>query len=132
MTSYAILGLLGRGPQSGYDLVALPQRTIAQSWSITNSQAYGELARLETAWVHQGNSDPRTKDAGQTRLPAHPDGRAALDTWLQERGLVPDAFAATSSSRCSSRTASRLASWPIRASGSPKRSTHGFTRCATN
>ena len=44
---YALLGLLARGPLSGYDIAAQLRRGIGPFWHARHSQIYPELARLE-------------------------------------------------------------------------------------
>jgi DNA-binding PadR family transcriptional regulator len=46
---YALLGLLARGPASGYDLTRHLRAPIGFFWRARHSQIYPELARLEAA-----------------------------------------------------------------------------------
>jgi len=45
---YALLGLLARAPQSGYELILRMEEPIAFFWHARRSQIYPELERLET------------------------------------------------------------------------------------
>jgi len=46
---HAALGLLSRGPASGYDLLKLFEASMANVWPATQSQLYGELNKLADA-----------------------------------------------------------------------------------
>ena len=91
-TSYAILGLLSRGPKSGYDLAGLAERTIAHFWPIAKSQMYGELARLERVGYVRGTAvrQQKTPDKRVFRLTA--GGESALDAWLGEPPATRDRY----------------------------------------
>jgi DNA-binding PadR family transcriptional regulator len=91
-TSYAILGLLSRGPKSGYDLASLAERTIAHFWPIAKSQMYGELARLERLGYVRGTAvrQRKTPDKRVFRLTA--GGESALDAWLREPPVTRDRY----------------------------------------
>jgi PadR family transcriptional regulator AphA len=91
-TSYAILGLLSRGPKSGYDLAALADRTIAHFWSIAKSQVYGELARLERLGYVRGTDVKQRKTPDKRVFRWTATGEAALDTWLREAVSTPDRY----------------------------------------
>lgn len=85
-TSYALLGLLARGPMSGYDLTGLVSRSIANFWPIEKSQVYGELDRLERLGYVRGRDVPQ-EGLPDKRLFAVTDrGERALDEWLEEPG----------------------------------------------
>lgn len=45
--SFALLGLIARRPQSGYDIAAQLKAPVANFWTARLSQIYPELARLE-------------------------------------------------------------------------------------
>ncbi|MCI0543858.1 MAG: PadR family transcriptional regulator [Actinobacteria bacterium] len=46
-TAASLLGFLHDGPMSGWDLVAAAQERIGEFWSLTQSQVYRELARMD-------------------------------------------------------------------------------------
>ena len=48
-TAAALLGLLLERPMTGWDLVAAAEHRVGNFWSITRSQAYRELAGMESA-----------------------------------------------------------------------------------
>lgn len=46
-TAASLLGFLHHGPMSGWDLAAMAQTVIGDFWSLTQSQVYRELDRME-------------------------------------------------------------------------------------
>ncbi len=85
-TSYAILGMLSLAPMSGYELLANVEKTIAHFWTISKSQAYSELARLEELGLVSG-TDVAQEGAPHKRTYRLTDaGTAELDRWLEEAG----------------------------------------------
>src|SRR5436189_6414156 len=82
--TWAVLGILERGPRSGYDLKQAVDRTIRHFWAASYGQIYPELRRLEEAgWI-------AGRDAGRGRRSRRlhritPGGPRALEDWL--RGL---------------------------------------------
>lgn len=79
----ALLGLLARGDQTGYELSRRMRRPVGFFWTATHSQIYPELARLGEAGlvaydVVDGAGPRETK---RYRITAA--GRAALIEWLQ-------------------------------------------------
>jgi DNA-binding PadR family transcriptional regulator len=82
-TSYAVLGLIDKVPgSSGYELVTVAGRSLAQFWPISQTLLYRELARLtERGWVTATRVDQDTAPVKWTyRLTA--GGRRALADWL--------------------------------------------------
>src|SRR5688572_29132081 len=85
-TSYAVLGMLSLAPMSGYELTQSVDKTIAHFWTISKSQVYGELTRLEELGLVSGT------DVEQERLPDKRTyeltdlGGRALDAWLESAG----------------------------------------------
>ena len=80
-TAAALLGLLHRGPMTGWDLVATAQDRIGNFWTLTQSQVYRELTRMtETGLLTVGPPGPRDRKP-YTITPA---GRQAFTTWLNE------------------------------------------------
>lgn len=79
---YALLGLLARAPQSGYDLIRHMEEPIGFFWHARRSQIYPELARLEEAGlvthtVVEQHDRPDKKVYEITEA-----GRAALREWV--------------------------------------------------
>jgi PadR family transcriptional regulator, regulatory protein AphA len=82
-TTYAVLGLVDKVPgSSGYDLVAIADRSFAHFWPISQTLLYRELNRLaELGWVTAQRIDEGrspTKWIYQTT----PSGQAVLVEWL--------------------------------------------------
>ena len=78
--------MLSLAPMSGYELAGSVDKTIAHFWTISKSQVYGELARLEERELVRGT------DIEQERLPDKrtyeltPEGGRVLDEWLAGSG----------------------------------------------
>jgi DNA-binding PadR family transcriptional regulator len=71
----AALGLLAQHPGSGYDLLRLFQKSMANVWPATQSQLYGELNKLADAGLIEvtdigprGRKEYRITDAGRAEL----------------------------------------------------------------
>ena len=79
--TWAVLGLLARGPRSGYDIKAAVDRTIRHFWAASYGQIYPELKRLEAVgWI-------AGEDAGNGGRPRRvyeitAAGRRQLEDWL--------------------------------------------------
>ncbi|HEU5471359.1 MAG TPA: helix-turn-helix transcriptional regulator [Actinophytocola sp.] len=80
-TAAALLGLLHRGPMTGWDLVAAAQERIGNFWTLTQSQVYRELTRMTaTGLVTVGEPGPRDrKPYTITRA-----GRRAFADWINQ------------------------------------------------
>ena len=56
--TWAVLGLLGLRPMSGYDIKRAVDRTIRHFWAASYGQIYPELKRLEEAgWIAGKDAD---------------------------------------------------------------------------
>src|SRR5689334_24255740 len=71
----AALGLLSQKPGSGYDLLRLFEKSMANVWPATQSQLYGELNKLADAGLIEvsdigprGRKEYRITDAGRMEL----------------------------------------------------------------
>ena len=86
---YALLGLLARGPQSGYDLAQGLKDPVRFFWYAQHSQIYPELAKLETAGLieHTRVEQIERPDKKVYHLTTH--GEKALQIWLQTTTDVP-------------------------------------------
>lgn len=87
---YIILGLLGTGPMSGYDIKRAFDRALASYWNAGNSQIYTTLKNLHKeqltdAEVIVQKTRPNRKVYRLTAV-----GQVELDRWLQE--AVPERF----------------------------------------
>jgi DNA-binding PadR family transcriptional regulator len=79
-TAASLLGFLQASELTGYELVAVAERSIGPFWSLTRSQVYRELAALaERGLVQEGEPGPRARRP--YRLTAK--GRAAFTVWME-------------------------------------------------
>lgn len=83
---HAVLGLLSNGPASGYDLLKIFERSLANVWPATQSQLYTELGRLtDLGWVTVGTEGPR----GRKEYAITDAGMAELRRWIIEVEPTP-------------------------------------------
>ncbi len=76
---HAALGLLSRGPASGYDLLKVFEASMANVWPATQSQLYGELNKLaDVGLIKVSEVGPR----GRKEYAITDAGRAELHRWL--------------------------------------------------
>lgn len=81
---YALLGLLARGPKSGYDLAQNLRQPVGFFWAANHSQIYPQLARLEEeGLVEHVVVDQRDRPAKKVYT-LTPEGKGTLQTWLVE------------------------------------------------
>jgi PadR family transcriptional regulator AphA len=78
---HAALGLLSRGPASGYDLLQTFHGSLANVWPATQSQLYGELGKLADAGLVEVVSEGAR---GRKEYALTPAGLAELRHWLTE------------------------------------------------
>ncbi|MDF3288034.1 PadR family transcriptional regulator [Streptomyces silvisoli] len=78
---HAVLGLLVGKPASGYDLMKLFNSSLANVWPATQSQVYGELARLaDNGLIDVAAEGPR----GRKEYTLTEEGLAELRRWLMD------------------------------------------------
>jgi DNA-binding PadR family transcriptional regulator len=84
-TAYVILGMLRKGPKSGYEIKAKADISTRFFWAISYGQIYPELKRLEEAGLIEGEADP---GSGRQRrvFSIAPAGEEALREWLTRPG----------------------------------------------
>jgi PadR family transcriptional regulator, regulatory protein AphA len=85
-TSYVILGMLGKGPKSGYDIKSLADNSTRFFWAISYGQIYPELKRLEQAGLIVGEADPSGGGRQRRVFTLTPEGEQALHDWLTAGG----------------------------------------------
>jgi len=79
--TWAVLGLLGMKPMSGYDIKAAVDRTIRHFWAASYGQIYPELKRLEEAgWIAGKDASQGERARRVYKITAQ--GRRELDGWL--------------------------------------------------
>ena len=79
---YAILGMLSLGPQSGYDIKKLVERSIAHFWNESFGQIYPILRRLETDGLAVRRSERQDGKPDRQVYSLTPKGLAELQQWL--------------------------------------------------
>ena len=85
-TSYALLGLLTRAPQSAYELNQLMQGSLLRVyWPRAASHVYSEPKKL-LAHGLVGEHEEHTGSRKRTVYTITPKGREALSAWLEEEG----------------------------------------------
>ena len=80
-TSRAILGVLGLGPRSGYEIKQLVDNSTRFFWAASYGQIYPELRRLGAAGLVEGHADPAS-GRGRTVYRLTNTGAKALRDWL--------------------------------------------------
>ncbi|MHA6760887.1 PadR family transcriptional regulator [Streptacidiphilus sp. PAMC 29251] len=83
---HALLGLLVDKTASGYDLMKLFDTSLANVWPATQSQVYGELAKLAAAGLLEVSAEgPR----GRKEYALTDEGLAELRRWLVDTQPEP-------------------------------------------
>ncbi|ALG05577.1 PadR family transcriptional regulator [Kibdelosporangium phytohabitans] len=78
---HGVLGMLTSGPASGYDLLKRFEQSLANVWSATQSQLYGELAKMaDESLVEVAAQGPR----GRKEYAITQRGRDELQHWMTE------------------------------------------------
>jgi PadR family transcriptional regulator, regulatory protein AphA len=80
----AILGFLSLEPTSGYTLKQRFDGSVRSFWSATQSQIYRELHALEGEGLVEVKAVPGAGKPDRKVYSLTEQGRAALETWLQE------------------------------------------------
>ena len=86
---YVVLGMLGFGAKTGYDIKGIVERSTRFFWAASYGQIYPELGRLERAGLIVGTDAPR----GARRRKEYEltdAGRAELLEWLQRPPEMPE------------------------------------------
>ena len=88
-TAYVILGMLGLGARTGYDIKGVVDRSTRFFWAASYGQIYPELRRLEKAGLVDGKSSPSgARKRKEYRLTE--GGRAELVRWLEAPPQMPE------------------------------------------
>ncbi len=82
-TAYVILGMLRKGPKSGYEIKASVDNSTRFFWAASYGQIYPELRRLSEAGLVIG-ADASTGGRRRTVYEVTADGEAELKAWLRE------------------------------------------------
>ena len=88
-TEAALLGLLRKGPMSGYDLRKDVERSVGYFWAPAKTQIYATLPRLVEAGrdAAKGRAE---RAAGQDDLRAHGHGPKRSPSGSRKRRSTPD------------------------------------------
>ena len=85
---YVVLGMVGLGARSGYEVKQMVGQSIRFFWTISPVQIYPSLERLEQAGYITGRADPRGRR--QRRVyEITPAGQQALRDWLRQAAPMP-------------------------------------------
>jgi DNA-binding PadR family transcriptional regulator len=91
-----MLGLLSFGPQSGYDLKQLADRSIRHFyWSPAKSQVYTELRRLKSFGLVEESLVEQESRPDKRIYAITPEGRSVLADWLNDPALDPTVYKST-------------------------------------
>lgn len=83
---FALLGFLALQPAHGYELHRLLQTRLGHIWSVSESQTYATLKRLESRGFIRGVMKRETSRPAQREFHLTGTGRARLDEWLRAPG----------------------------------------------
>jgi PadR family transcriptional regulator AphA len=87
-TAYVILGMLRRGPRTGYEIKADVDHSTRFFWAASYGQIYPQLKQLAEAGLVKGQSDPRG-GRKRTVYKLTAAGRKELRRWLKQ---APETF----------------------------------------
>src|SRR5947208_8388076 len=80
-TGRVILGMIGLGKQTGYDIKQLVDKSTRHFWAASYGQIYPELKRLEDQGLIRGHPEP-TGGRRRTVYELTAAGEGALRSWL--------------------------------------------------
>jgi PadR family transcriptional regulator AphA len=79
---FALLGLLARGPLSGYDIATQLKEGVGPFWHARHSQIYPELARLQADGLVSHERVEQHDRPDKKVFSVLPSGRTALSEWV--------------------------------------------------
>lgn len=88
-TAYVVLGMLGLGARTGYDIKGIVDHSTRFFWAASYGQIYPELRRLEEGGLVEGKSSP-TGGRKRREFQLTAAGRAALISWLGTPAQMPE------------------------------------------
>src|SRR5712692_346237 len=83
-TEYAVLGMLGLGPASGYDLKKRIEASVAHFWSESYGQIYPILARLAAEGLAERRLERQKGKPDRYIYSITAEGQERLGAWLRE------------------------------------------------
>jgi PadR family transcriptional regulator, regulatory protein AphA len=86
--AYVVLGMVGLGERSGYEIKQAVELSIRFFWTISQAQIYPSLERLERAGLIEGRAEPRGKRPRRV-YDITEEGEAALAEWLRREEPMP-------------------------------------------
>jgi PadR family transcriptional regulator, regulatory protein AphA len=86
--AYVVLGMVGLGARSGYEVKRMVDISIRFFWTISQAQIYPSLKLLEQAELVQGRSEPRGRRPRRA-VEITERGEIALRDWLIRREPMP-------------------------------------------
>jgi len=87
-TEYAVLGMLGWGPASGYDLKKRFEGSVAHFWSESYGQIYPILARLAAQGLAERRLERQKGKPDRYVYSITAEGEKRLGAWLREPAHV--------------------------------------------
>jgi DNA-binding PadR family transcriptional regulator len=87
--SYAILGMLGLGARTGYDIKGAVDNSTRFFWAASYGQIYPELRRLEREGLVRGKLSP-TGGRKRKSYELTADGRRVLREWAAREPRMPE------------------------------------------
>lgn len=88
-TECAVLGLLARGPMSGYDLKKAIDASVGYFWGPAKSQIYAVLPRLVEAGYAKSRRVAQSRRPDKEVYRITSSGRAALRSWIEKTPAPP-------------------------------------------
>jgi len=88
-TRYALLGILSRGPHSGYDIKQFSDEVLSHFWKESYGQIYPLLAQLEEEGLVRKQSQPGKGRPGRNVYSLTPQGKRSFLEWLGEPAELP-------------------------------------------
>ncbi|HTD10339.1 MAG TPA: PadR family transcriptional regulator [Solirubrobacteraceae bacterium] len=86
--AYVVLGMIGLGARSGYEIKQMVELSIRFFWTISQAQIYPSLETLERVGLISGRAEPRGKRPRRV-YDITEQGNAELERWLSDDEPIP-------------------------------------------
>jgi PadR family transcriptional regulator AphA len=86
--AYVVLGMIGLGARSGYEIKQMVELSIRFFWTISQAQIYPSLETLERVGLITGRAEPRGKRPRRV-YDITEQGKAELERWLSHDEPIP-------------------------------------------